>query len=227
MKWCRQFAMATLVATLTAPVARAQEASSTNTTFNTTVSLTLDTLVAEALEKNPELRFYEAEIAAAKGGRKTAGLWPNPEVSGSAGHRSARDPNSGIKGEGLAWSASVVQPFEWPGRIGLRKAIANRVLMTALVASLGFVPMAIATGAGAEVQRPLATVVIGGILSSTFLTLVLLPALYEWIERKEGPKDDAETEATMPISTEHKPTQEKPPRAASNETATPEGPTER
>jgi cobalt-zinc-cadmium resistance protein CzcA len=57
-------------------------------------------------------------------------------------------------------------------------------LMTALVASLGFVPMALATGAGAEVQRPLATVVIGGIVSSTFLTLVLLPTLYEWIERK-------------------------------------------
>ena len=52
------------------------------------------------------------------------------------------------------------------------------VLMTALVASLGFVPMAIATGAGAEVQRPLATVVIGGIVSSTILTLVVLPALY-------------------------------------------------
>jgi cobalt-zinc-cadmium resistance protein CzcA len=58
------------------------------------------------------------------------------------------------------------------------------VLMTAAVASLGFVPMALATGAGAEVQRPLATVVIGGILSSTFLTLVLLPTLYEWLERK-------------------------------------------
>ena len=56
-------------------------------------------------------------------------------------------------------------------------------LMTALVASLGFVPMALATGAGAEVQRPLATVVIGGIISSTFLTLVVLPVLYEWIER--------------------------------------------
>jgi cobalt-zinc-cadmium resistance protein CzcA len=52
------------------------------------------------------------------------------------------------------------------------------VLMTALVASFGFVPMAIATGAGAEVQRPLATVVIGGIISSTILTLVVLPALY-------------------------------------------------
>jgi len=54
------------------------------------------------------------------------------------------------------------------------------VLMTALVASLGFVPMAIATGTGAEVQRPLATVVIGGILSSTALTLLVLPALYRW-----------------------------------------------
>jgi heavy metal efflux system protein len=52
------------------------------------------------------------------------------------------------------------------------------VLMTALVASLGFLPMAIATGAGAEVQRPLATVVVGGILSSTVLTLLVLPALY-------------------------------------------------
>jgi cobalt-zinc-cadmium resistance protein CzcA len=57
------------------------------------------------------------------------------------------------------------------------------VLMTALVASLGFLPMALATGAGAEVQRPLATVVIGGILSSTFLTLILLPVLYAWLEK--------------------------------------------
>jgi heavy metal efflux system protein len=59
------------------------------------------------------------------------------------------------------------------------------VLMTALVASLGFVPMAIATGTGAEVQRPLATVVIGGILSSTFLTLIVLPVLYAWFEREK------------------------------------------
>ena len=51
------------------------------------------------------------------------------------------------------------------------------VLMTALVASLGFLPMALATGTGAEVQRPLATVVIGGILTATALTLVVLPAL--------------------------------------------------
>jgi cobalt-zinc-cadmium resistance protein CzcA len=59
------------------------------------------------------------------------------------------------------------------------------VLMTALVASLGFIPMALATGTGAEVQRPLATVVIGGILSSTMLTLLVLPALYAWAHRRE------------------------------------------
>ncbi|MGU9822887.1 efflux RND transporter permease subunit [Pseudomonas sp. LF090] len=59
------------------------------------------------------------------------------------------------------------------------------VLMTALVASLGFIPMALATGTGAEVQRPLATVVIGGIISSTLLTLMVLPALYQWAHRKE------------------------------------------
>ena len=59
------------------------------------------------------------------------------------------------------------------------------VLMTALVASLGFVPMALNTGTGAEVQRPLATVVIGGIISSTLLTLVVLPVLYHWLHRRE------------------------------------------
>ncbi|MGV8932461.1 MAG: efflux RND transporter permease subunit [Luteimonas sp.] len=57
------------------------------------------------------------------------------------------------------------------------------VLMTALVASLGFVPMALNVGAGSEVQRPLATVVIGGIVSSTLLTLLVLPALYRWLHR--------------------------------------------
>ena len=62
------------------------------------------------------------------------------------------------------------------------------VLMTALVASLGFVPMALATGTGAEVQRPLATVVIGGILSSTFLTLIVLPVLYAMFERRTSLK---------------------------------------
>ncbi|MFZ5737570.1 MAG: efflux RND transporter permease subunit [Pseudomonadota bacterium] len=67
------------------------------------------------------------------------------------------------------------------------------VLMTALVASLGFVPMAIATGAGAEVQRPLATVVIGGIVSSTILTLLVLPALYILFRRETVDDDRGES----------------------------------
>ena len=84
----------------------------------------LDDLVNEALEKNPELKFYEAEIAAAKAGRKTAGSFANPEASASIGQK--RITSSGVSDEGIAWSVSVVQPFEWPGRLGLRKAIANR-----------------------------------------------------------------------------------------------------
>lgn len=67
------------------------------------------------------------------------------------------------------------------------------ILMTALVATLGFVPMAIATGAGAEVQRPLATVVIGGLIVSTVLKLLVLPMLYSWLERDvEGEIEEAE-----------------------------------
>jgi len=62
------------------------------------------------------------------------------------------------------------------------------VLMTAFVASLGFIPMALATGTGAEVQRPLATVVIGGIISSTILTLVLLPVIYRWMNESKAEK---------------------------------------
>ncbi|MDP2975136.1 MAG: CusA/CzcA family heavy metal efflux RND transporter, partial [Anaerolineales bacterium] len=81
------------------------------------------------------------------------------------------------------------------------------VLMTALVASLGFVPMAIATGTGAEVQRPLATVVIGGILSSTALTLLVLPVLYRMAYRREE-DDEAEDELASPVlpSSSHQPT---------------------
>jgi cobalt-zinc-cadmium resistance protein CzcA len=71
------------------------------------------------------------------------------------------------------------------------------VLMTALVASLGFVPMALATGTGAEVQRPLATVVIGGIVSSTLLTLVVLPILYQLFHREGDLAPEAER---IPIS---------------------------
>ena len=66
------------------------------------------------------------------------------------------------------------------------------ILMTALVASLGFIPMALNTGIGAEVQRPLATVVIGGIVSSTISTLSVLPILYQWAHGSESSKQQSD-----------------------------------
>jgi cobalt-zinc-cadmium efflux system outer membrane protein len=85
---------------------------------------TVAALVREALARNPELKFYDAELQAAKAGRKGAGLWPNPELSSSVARKEMRA--SDMNAEGVAWSVSLMQPFEWPGRIGLRKAIANR-----------------------------------------------------------------------------------------------------
>ncbi len=89
-------------------------------------AMTLDALVAQALTNNPEIKFYEAELTLARAGRKAAGMWANPELSGSAGVKNSRNYASGLSAEGSAWSVSLMQPFEWPGRIGLRKAIANR-----------------------------------------------------------------------------------------------------
>lgn len=102
-------------------------------TVSSAAPLSLPALVNEALERNPELQFYKAEIAAAKAGRNTAGVLANPEFSGSFGNKTARA--SGVETEGIAWAVSIVQPFEWPGRIGLRKAIANRDVE---LAELGF-----------------------------------------------------------------------------------------
>jgi outer membrane protein, heavy metal efflux system len=82
-------------------------------------------LVHEALERNPELHYYRAEIAAAKGGLKTAGTIRNPEFNAQAGYKNARDESGGTSGDGAAWSLSVNQTFEYPGRVALRKAIAQ------------------------------------------------------------------------------------------------------
>ncbi len=90
--------------------------------------VSLDALVAQALAENPELKFYEAEIAAAKGGRKAAGAWANPEIAGELGRKRVRGD---VAAEGAAWAVSVQQTFEWPGRISLRKAIADRQVQLA------------------------------------------------------------------------------------------------
>ena len=81
---------------------------------------TLEALVADVVEHNPELNLYRAEIAAAKGERRTAATRANPEVATTLGQKSVR--GSGLSAEGVAWSVSVQQTIEWPGRIPLRKA---------------------------------------------------------------------------------------------------------
>lgn len=106
----------------------------------------VEALVSEALERNPELKFYRAEIAAARAGRTMAGRWPNPELDLGFGRKGTRA--DGLRAEGLAWSVSVVQPFEWPGRLGLRKAIANRDIE---LAELGFERFRIALAARARI----------------------------------------------------------------------------
>jgi cobalt-zinc-cadmium efflux system outer membrane protein len=82
-------------------------------------------LVRHALANNPELKFYAAEIAATKGTLKTAGTIRNPELNTEAGYKKTRDNFGGPSGEGAAWSVSVNQTFEYPGRVALRKAIAK------------------------------------------------------------------------------------------------------
>ena len=87
--------------------------------------IAVEELVADMVARNPELKFYEAEIAAARGGRVTAGAWANPELSGEIGNKNVTD-FAGASGDGVVWAVSVAQTFEFPGRLSLRKAIANR-----------------------------------------------------------------------------------------------------
>ncbi|CAM5379257.1 efflux RND transporter permease subunit [Eoetvoesiella caeni] len=97
----------------------------------------------------------------------------------------------GLREEGLSLDAAI--------REGALTRL-RPVLMTALVASLGFVPMALNIGTGAEVQRPLATVVIGGIVSSTFLTLLVLPILYQLSHRRAAAREEQEQGAQKEVS---------------------------
>ena len=86
----------------------------------------LDALVAEMVSRNPEVAFYEAEIEAAKAGRRAVARGNDPELSVQGGRKRVRDVAGVLAGEGNAWSVSVTQTFEWPGRLALRKSIANR-----------------------------------------------------------------------------------------------------
>lgn len=102
----------------------------------------IEALVAEVLASNPELNFYRAEVAVAKGERRGAAAWANPELSGQLGQKRVR--GGGLSDEGTAWAVSVQQTFEWPGRLSLRKAIANHQVH---LAELGLAQFKAALGA--------------------------------------------------------------------------------
>ncbi len=102
----------------------------------------IDALVSEVWASNPELNFYRAEVAVAKGERRGAAAWANPELSGQLGQKRVRA--AGLSDEGTAWAVSVQQTFEWPGRISLRKAIANSQVH---LAELGLTQFTAALGA--------------------------------------------------------------------------------
>ncbi len=92
---------------------------------------TPETLVKEALQRNPELTFFIAEIAAAKGTARTAGTRRNPELSSELGYKNSREDSGGASGDGPVVVFSLTQSLEYPGRIALRKAIANHDLAIA------------------------------------------------------------------------------------------------
>jgi outer membrane protein, heavy metal efflux system len=95
--------------------------------------ISINVLVDEALANNPELAFYRAEIDAAKGERRTAGTRANPDAEFELGRKRSSPRDGSLFDEGLAWSVSVSQTFEWPNRIALRKAIASRQIEIAEV----------------------------------------------------------------------------------------------
>jgi cobalt-zinc-cadmium efflux system outer membrane protein len=98
----------------------------------------IDAVVAEAFARNPEIRAYEAEITAARGARRAAGEWRNPEITADAGAKLVRDVPGGPDSNGVLWTVSALQTFEYPGRVRLRKAIANRQISLAELELEGF-----------------------------------------------------------------------------------------
>jgi cobalt-zinc-cadmium efflux system outer membrane protein len=106
---------------LLATIGRAQESA-----LSEPASVSLPIIVGEIAANNPELKFYEAEISAAKAGLRGAGTYNNPELGLDVGRRRLKDPSGALIGDGASWGVSVTQTFEWPGRLALRKAVANR-----------------------------------------------------------------------------------------------------
>lgn len=91
-------------------------------------TVSADALVSAVVRANPELAFYRAEIDAARAGQRVARAWSDPELSVEGGRKRVSDAAGTLAGEGTIWSVSLAQTFEWPGRLALRKSIANREL---------------------------------------------------------------------------------------------------
>src|SRR5262249_8470243 len=89
---------------------------------------TPEALVKQALQRNPELNFFVAEAARAKGAVRTAGTVRNPELNSELGYKNSRENSGGASGDGAILALSLSQTFEYPGRTALRKAIANHDL---------------------------------------------------------------------------------------------------
>ena len=117
--------------------------------------LTVEAVAAEVLRQNLELEFYRAELDAAKAGRRSAAQWSNPELSASLGSKRVWEPGGGALGDGAAWSVSVAQAVEYPGRLALRKAIANGQVRLAELGLAQF-QAALAARARAKAQAALA-----------------------------------------------------------------------
>ncbi len=98
----------------------------TSATLQAADPVALDTLVTGIVAQNPELAYYEAEIDAARAGHRAAGTRENPELSFELGRKRVISPSGALAGEGTAWSISLSQTFNWPGRLALRKALANQ-----------------------------------------------------------------------------------------------------
>jgi cobalt-zinc-cadmium efflux system outer membrane protein len=90
-------------------------------------------LIEEAYQKNPNVHFYEQEIAAARGDRRIAGTWPNPDLSGQIGGKIYNSLGGKYLGTGPVWTVSLTQTFEFPGRVTLRKAIADKQIALARI----------------------------------------------------------------------------------------------
>src|SRR5438132_1642363 len=95
----------------TVPAARADNSPASPSSQK--AKTTVEEVVRAAVEKNPELKFYDAQLAGARAERRNAGTLPNPELSTQIGSKRAKDPNTGLAGEGIAWSVSAMQAFEY------------------------------------------------------------------------------------------------------------------